>query len=114
MTVARLQTCGPDDLWVHRKGAQSAGLGEPGLIPGSMGTASFHVTGKGCPASLASSSHGAGRTMSRSEARRRITRRQFESDTAGVWFDHRLLDRLREKALARTRTSTRSCAPSTT
>jgi tRNA-splicing ligase RtcB len=43
-------------LFVHRKGALPAGVGEPGVIPGSMGSASFHVTGRGCEASLASSS----------------------------------------------------------
>ncbi|MEN0065187.1 MAG: RtcB family protein [Myxococcota bacterium] len=60
-------------LWVHRKGAISARAGEPGLIPGSMGTASFHVEGRGHPGALASSSHGAGRAMSRTAARQRLS-----------------------------------------
>ncbi len=85
-------------LWVHRKGAQAAGEGEIGIIPGSMGTASFHVTGRGHRESLASSSHGAGRAMSRIEARRRISRKQLARDTEGVWYDHRLREKLREEA----------------
>src|SRR6185312_7298559 len=47
-------------LWVHRKGANAAGVGQPGIIPGSMGTESFHTEGRGNVASLCSSSHGAG------------------------------------------------------
>jgi len=85
-------------LWVHRKGAQSAHCGEQGIIPGSMASQSFHVVGRGCVAALCSSSHGAGRVMSRSEAHRRITRKQFEKDTQGLWFDHRLSDKLRQES----------------
>src|SRR5690606_18099736 len=48
------------DLWVSRKGAIRARVGDAGLIPGSMGTASYVVTGKGEPLSLCSSPHGAG------------------------------------------------------
>lgn len=59
-------------LLVHRKGASRAVNGEPGIIPGSMATESYHVVGRGEPESLNSSSHGAGRSMSRTEARRRI------------------------------------------
>jgi tRNA-splicing ligase RtcB len=84
--------------WVHRKGALPAGENRPGLIPGSMGTPSFHVTGRGCPDSLCSSSHGAGRVLSRHEASRRITHRQFERELRGVWFDHRRIDALRDEA----------------
>ncbi len=56
---------------IHRKGATPAGLGQVGIIPGSSGTASYIVEGLGDPASLNSSSHGAGRPFSRSEAKRR-------------------------------------------
>jgi tRNA-splicing ligase RtcB len=84
--------------WVHRKGALPAGENRPGLIPGSMGTPSFHVTGRGCPDSLCSSSHGAGRVLSRHEASRRITHRQFARELRGVWFDHRRIDALRDEA----------------
>jgi tRNA-splicing ligase RtcB len=94
----RRETHAGRDLWVHRKGAAPAQDGEPGIVPGSMGTASFHTLGRGCPESLASSSHGAGRAMSRSDARRRVTLRQFEREVEGVWFDRRLARRLVEEA----------------
>ncbi len=85
-------------LWVHRKGAAPAGDGEPGIIPGSMGTRSFHVQGRGCPESLASSSHGAGRKLHREEARRRITLRDLTAEMSDVRFDQRLAHHLREEA----------------
>jgi len=87
-------------LWVHRKGAIPAGRDEPGLIPGSMGTASYHVAGRGHAAALASSSHGAGRRFSRSEARRRISARAVAAQLGAVWFDHRMADVLRDEAPA--------------
>jgi len=61
------------DGWVVRKGAIRARAGDRGVIPGSMGTASFIVTGLGNEASFESCSHGAGRRMSRGEARRQLT-----------------------------------------
>ncbi|MEM9453482.1 MAG: RtcB family protein [Myxococcota bacterium] len=85
-------------LWVHRKGAISAREGEVGIIPGSMGSVSHHVRGRGCAAALCSSSHGAGRAMARSVARRRISTRRLHEQMHGVWFDHRLAGRLREEA----------------
>lgn len=88
------------ELWIHRKGAMSAGLGEPGLIPGSMGTQSFHVLGRGCEAALGSSSHGAGRAMSREQARRLIRLRDAERAMRGVWFDQRRAVRLIEESPA--------------
>jgi tRNA-splicing ligase RtcB (3'-phosphate/5'-hydroxy nucleic acid ligase) len=84
--------------WVHRKGALPAGADEPGPIPGSMGTASFHVSGRGHTPALCSSSHGAGRCMSRRDAMQTITRREFERELKGVWFDHRRIDALRDEA----------------
>ena len=83
---------------MHRKGAQSARDGEEGIIPGSMGTSSFHVAGRGCEESLSSSSHGAGRRLSRTEARRTITARRLQREMASVWFDHRRAARLRDEA----------------
>ena len=71
-------------LWITRKGAVSARAGELGIIPGSMGARSFIVRGKGNAASYHSCSHGAGRTMSRNEARRRFTRADLAAQTAGV------------------------------
>jgi tRNA-splicing ligase RtcB len=71
-------------LWVTRKGAVSARSGQLGIIPGSMGTKSFIVRGKGNPEAYDSCSHGAGRRMSRSEAKRRFTRADLAEQTAGV------------------------------
>lgn len=85
-------------FWVHRKGAMGLSVGEPGVVPGSMGSESFHVEGRGHPDALSSSAHGAGRMLSRSEARKRIAKRQLLREAQGVWFDHRLADRLREEA----------------
>lgn len=96
----RREQHGDRALWVHRKGAISARAGEPGIIPGSMGSASFHVLGRGCAAALCSSSHGAGRLASRTEARRRISTAALVQQMDGVWFDHRLADRLRDEAPA--------------
>lgn len=59
---------------VHRKGATPAGRGVMGVIPGSMGTPGYVVSGKGNAESLESASHGAGRAMGRREAQRRLTR----------------------------------------
>ncbi|HEX5568481.1 MAG TPA: RtcB family protein [Streptomyces sp.] len=72
------------DLLVTRKGAIRAGHGEYGIIPGSMGTGSYIVRGLGNPASFNSASHGAGRRMSRSEAKRRFTARDLAEQTQGV------------------------------
>ncbi len=85
-------------LWVHRKGAISAMEGELGIIPGSMGSSSFHVSGRGNTESLCSSSHGAGRVMSRTEARRAISAKNLNEQMKGVWFDHRIANRLRDEA----------------
>lgn len=60
------------NLWITRKGAIRAREGDRGVIPGSMGTASYIVHGRGSPASYSSCSHGAGRRMSRGEAKRTL------------------------------------------
>ncbi|MDR1386508.1 MAG: RtcB family protein [Propionibacteriaceae bacterium] len=72
------------DLIVTRKGAIRAGLGDLGLIPGSMGTGSYVVRGLGSLASLNSASHGAGRRMSRGEAKRRFNEADLAQQTAGI------------------------------
>ena len=59
-------------VWIHRKGATLADNGTEGIIPGSQGTPSYIVRGKGNPASFNSCSHGAGRRMGRKEAERRL------------------------------------------
>jgi tRNA-splicing ligase RtcB (3'-phosphate/5'-hydroxy nucleic acid ligase) len=61
------------DVIVHRKGATPAGLNVLGIIPGSMATPAYVVRGKGAPASLRSASHGAGRRMSRTQAKKTFT-----------------------------------------
>ncbi|MDI3295226.1 RtcB family protein [Janthinobacterium tructae] len=81
--IAR-ETHGNEDLYVTRKGAISARQGELGIIPGSMGARSFIVRGKGSPESFCSCSHGAGRSMSRSEAKRRFNRFDLAEQTAGI------------------------------
>lgn len=73
-----------ENVWVTRKGAVSAREGQWGIIPGSMGAKSFIVVGKGNPESFSSCSHGAGRRMSRTEAKRRYTLEQHEKATEGV------------------------------
>ena len=71
-------------VYVTRKGAISARAGELGIIPGSMGTRSYIVRGKGNPESLSSCAHGAGRRMSRSEAKRRFSSADLAEQTQGV------------------------------
>ena len=73
-----------EEIWVTRKGAVRAGKGELGIIPGSMGARSFIVRGKGEAHSFCSCSHGAGRAMSRTEARRRFSVSDHVKATAGI------------------------------
>ena len=73
-----------EDIFVTRKGAVSAKAGELGIIPGSMGARSYIVRGRGNPESFTSCSHGAGRTMSRGEAKRRFTLADHRAATEGV------------------------------
>jgi tRNA-splicing ligase RtcB len=72
------------NVLVTRKGAVRARVGDLGIIPGSMGARSYIVRGKGNPESFCSCSHGAGRAMSRAEAKRRFTLADHEVATAGV------------------------------
>jgi tRNA-splicing ligase RtcB len=76
------------DLWVSRKGAIQAKKGQAGLIPGSMGTAGYVVSGLGNPESLESSPHGAGRVFSRTKARKTFTRAQLEESMKGIEWRH--------------------------
>lgn len=73
-----------EEVYVTRKGAIRAGVGEMGIIPGSMGTASYIVEGLGNEESFCSCSHGAGRIMSRGEAKRRFTQDDLIAQTAGI------------------------------
>jgi len=73
-----------EDLFVTRKGAIRARKGDMGIIPGSMGTKSYIVRGLGSADSLSSASHGAGRVMSRSKAKKTFTLEDFQKQTEGV------------------------------
>lgn len=73
-----------ENVWVTRKGAVRAQVGDMGIIPGSMGARSFIVRGLGNPESFNSCSHGAGRVMSRGEAKRRISLEEHARAVAGV------------------------------
>lgn len=74
------------NLWISRKGAISARAGQLGLIPGSIGTASYVVRGLGNTMSFCSSPHGAGRTYSRSKARKTFTLEQLRTAMAGIEY----------------------------
>ncbi|HKW39572.1 MAG TPA: RtcB family protein [Burkholderiales bacterium] len=80
----RAEEHGGARVYVTRKGAISAREGELGIIPGSMGARSYIVRGKGNAESLCSCAHGAGRRMSRAEAKRRFSRADLEEQTRGV------------------------------
>jgi tRNA-splicing ligase RtcB len=74
------------NVWVHRKGATRAYENEIGIIPGSMGTKSYIVKGKGNVQSFKSCSHGAGRVMSRSQASRELTLEEVEKAMEGIVY----------------------------
>ena len=93
-----LEQHGASNFCVHRKGAMVLQAGELGVLPGSMGTLSFHVEGRGCVEALNSSAHGAGRAMSRSEAARKVSRAELQRQMKGIWFDWRLADAIRDEA----------------
>jgi tRNA-splicing ligase RtcB len=86
------------ELWVTRKGAIRADRGDLGVIPGSMGTKSYIVAGKGNPASWRSCAHGAGRRHSRTQAKKIFTTDDLAAQMAGkVWLQRRaraLLDEI--------------------
>ncbi|WP_257455482.1 RtcB family protein [Archangium lipolyticum] len=85
-------------LLVHRKGAVGLEAGQRGLIPGSMGTASYVVEGRGEPRAFGSCSHGAGRVLTRGEARARIRPAALEHALRRVVFDRHRVDALVEEA----------------
>ncbi|CAA6805185.1 MAG: RNA-2',3'-PO4:RNA-5'-OH ligase [uncultured Sulfurovum sp.] len=72
------------DEWIHRKGATHAEKGMRGVIPGNMRDGSFVVIGKGNADALASSSHGAGRVMSRKKAKANVSMEEFEASMRGI------------------------------
>jgi tRNA-splicing ligase RtcB len=81
--VARERHFGAD-VWITRKGALRARKGELGIIPGSMGRQSYIVRGKGNRDALCSCAHGAGRRMSRTQARRTYTAEHLAEQTMGI------------------------------
>ena len=85
-------------LFVHRKGAIQLDQGQVGLIPGSMGTASYIVEGRGNAFGYCSGSHGAGRVMSRADAFRAISDQEFLRSMGGVVHEHDV--RLKDEAPA--------------
>ena len=80
------------DVWVTRKGAIQARAGMKAMIPGSMGTRSYIVSGLGNRTSFESAPHGAGRRFSRTEARRRFTLEDLEREMTGI--EHRSAGKL--------------------
>lgn len=73
-------------VWLSRKGAIEARAGQPGLVPGSMGTASYVVAGRGNELSMNSSPHGAGRQYSRTKARKTFTHEQLRAAMVGIEY----------------------------
>lgn len=73
-----------ENVWVTRKGAVRAREGDLGIIPGSMGARSYITRGKGCADAFCSSSHGAGRSMSRTAAKKRFSLADHAAATAGI------------------------------
>ena len=83
---AQQETHGGRTVWITRKGAIRAGAGELGIVPGSMGSPTYIVRGLGNPASYASCAHGAGRRLSRRQARKTIALEDLHRVMAGkVW-----------------------------
>ena len=74
------------NVWLHRKGATMARKDQYGIIPGSMGSSSYIVKGKGNPESFSSCSHGAGRKMSRTQASQTLSVEQCDKDMKGIVF----------------------------
>ena len=87
-------------VWVHRKGANVAEPGLPNMIPGSMATCTLHVEGRGEAESLNSSSHGAGRKLSRSAAHAKIRRKDLQRQLDGIWIDPRVAGKLTDESPA--------------
>ncbi len=85
-------------LWLTRKGAINAEEGTMGVIPGSMGAATYIVKGKGCAEALNTAPHGAGRVKSRGAARRELDPDVFKDQMAGKTWQDRDADKLLDEA----------------
>jgi tRNA-splicing ligase RtcB len=95
-----VESHGGRTLVVHRKGAMPAGAASRGIIPGSMGTASYIVDGLSHCGSYASCSHGAGRRLTRGEAHRKISRNELRRQMARVVYPRQIEEALIEEAPA--------------
>src|SRR4051795_6132357 len=85
------------DMWITRKGAIKAAVGDEGVIPGSMGTRSYVVRGRGVSASYNSCSHGAGRRLSRGQARKQLTVESLTEQMSGrTWNSDKAVQLLDE------------------
>ena len=94
----QIESHGSSTFWVHRKGTQRLSPHEAGIVPGSMGTSSFVVTGRQSDGALQSCSHGAGRRMSRTKAANRISARDLKKQMQGVCYDNKKTHRLCDEA----------------
>ena len=99
---AKLEHHFGQNVWVHRKGATSANFNELGIIPGSQGSMSYIVRGKGNPLSFKSCSHGAGRALSRSRAIKELdfTAEKAKLDNLGILHAVNSVEDLAESTLA--------------
>lgn len=88
------------ELWVTRKGATAARSGQFGIIPGSMGVGSYIIKGRGNDLSWQSCSHGAGRLMSRSAAKKQLTMDAFQRSMEGIVYDKDEPDLIDEAPMA--------------
>lgn len=94
---AERETHAGRELWITRKGAIRARIGDRGIIPGSMGASTFIVEGLGHPDSYCSASHGAGRTMSRRQAKDALSIDEMREQMAGrVWLEDKAVALLDE------------------
>ena len=88
-------------LWITRKGAIRARIGDAGVIPGSMGTSTFVVSGRGNPDAYESAAHGAGRRYGRKAAKRTFTVEEFEASMTGrMWQRSKAKELLDESPMA--------------
>lgn len=88
------------DLWVTRKGATAARLGQFGIIPGSMGVGSYIIKGRGNSLSWESCSHGAGRLLSRSAAKKVLRQEDFQRQMQGIVYDANMPELIDEAPMA--------------
>ena len=90
----QMESINDKNVWVTRKGAIQARVGDLGIIPGSMGTETFIVEGKGNPSAYNSCSHGAGRRMGRKEAKRQFSKEDLEKAMEGKTWNSDHADKL--------------------